>query len=430
MIESVSYKNRALHLEQADLQAIARQVGTPFYAYSAASISQRFEAFSAAFSDLKAIICFALKANSNQAVLTLLAKAGAGADVVSEGELLRALAAGMPADKIVFSGVGKSRREIALALDKNIRCLNVESLSELRLISEIAQENGVTAQLSVRINPDVDPKTHVKLTTGKSGTKFGISWDKGVEFFEIARDLPNILLRGIDTHIGSQITQVAAFDAAITRLVELVHALRAAGHQVDHMDLGGGLGLAYGSKLDEAVFLAAYSKIVHKHLGDLGCHIVFEPGRFIVGNAGVLVSEVLHIKPTEQTTYVVVDAAMNDLLRPTMYDAFHDIIPLTKPINATQISADIVGPVCEPGDYLARGRKIPEVKQGDLLAVLSSGAYGAVLSSTYNSRCLIPEVLVHGAAFDVVRPRPSIEALINLDNVPNWLTQQPKELEA
>ncbi|AXX97685.1 diaminopimelate decarboxylase [Profundibacter amoris] len=426
MSADIRYVNGALQVEGVALADIATQVGTPFYAYSAATIQRRFAAFHAALADLDALICFALKANGNQAVLSLLAQAGAGAEVVSEGELRRALAAGIAPEKIVFSGVGKSAGEVAFALEQGILCLNVESLSELQMISDIATRLGVTARLSVRINPDVDPKTHAKLTTGKSGTKFGIAWDQALDFFATARALPNISLTGIDTHIGSQITNLPAFDAAFARLVELVHALRAAGHVVDHMDLGGGLGVAYqgDSEGEETVRLAQYATIFHKHFTDLDCRMILEPGRFIVANAGVFVTRVLHLKPTPEKTYVVVDGAMNDLIRPTMYDAHHAVLPLCEEATAP-ITADIVGPVCEPGDFLAKGRKVA-CAQGDLLALMGAGAYGAVLSSTYNARPLVPEVLVHGADFDVVRPRQSIEALIAQDRVPAWLRADGK----
>ncbi len=419
MNEDIRYCDGALQVEGVNLADIAARVGTPFYAYSAAAIQRRYKAFHDAFADLDALICFALKANGNQAVLTLLAQAGAGADVVSEGELRRALAAGIAPEKIVFSGVGKSAEEVAFALEKGILCLNVESLSELHMISEIATRMGVTARLSVRINPDVDPKTHVKLTTGKSGTKFGIAWDEALDFFATAAQLPNVSLTGIDTHIGSQITNLPAFDAAFGRLVELVQTLRAAGHVVDHMDLGGGLGVAYGDGVDEAALLAEYAEIVHRHFAGLGCRMLLEPGRFITANAGVFVTKVLHMKPTAQKHYVVVDGAMNDLIRPTMYDALHEVLPVI-PSDGAPVLSDIVGPVCEPGDFLAKDRALA-CGQGDLLALMGAGAYGAVLSGTYNARPLVAEVMVHEGLFDVVRPRQSIEALIAQDTVPPWL---------
>ncbi len=421
MSRDIRYIDGALHVEDVCLADIAADVGTPFYAYSAATIQRRFSAFSAAFADLGALICFALKANGNQAVLALLAQAGAGADVVSEGELRRALAAGIPPEKIVFSGVGKSAEEVEFALGQEILCLNVESLSELQMISDIAARLGVTARLSVRINPDVDPRTHAKLTTGKSGTKFGIAWESAPEFFAIAQALPNVSLTGIDTHIGSQITNLPAFDTAFARLVDLVQVLRTAGHVVDHMDLGGGLGVAYqgDSEAEEAVLLNEYAAIVHKHFSSLGCQIVLEPGRFIVAGAGVFVTRVLHIKPTANKHYVVVDGAMNDLIRPTMYEAHHQILPVTK-CDRPAIVSDIVGPVCEPGDFLAKDRALA-CAQGDMLALTGAGAYGAVLSGTYNARPLLPEILAHGAEFDVVRPRQTIDALIAQDKVPVWL---------
>jgi len=422
----ITWSDGVLHVEDVSVARVAAEVGTPFYAYSATAIRDRFTQFNDAFADLGAITCFALKANGNQAVLTLLAQAGAGADVVSEGELRRALAAGIPPKKIVFSGVGKSAGEVEFALEQRILCLNVESLSELRMISEIATRLGVTARLSVRINPDVDPKTHVKLTTGKSGTKFGIAWTSALEFFATAQTLPGVALTGIDTHIGSQITNLPAFDAAFARLVDLVHDLRAAGHVVDHMDLGGGLGVAYQGDSDakEAALLAGYAGIVHTHFAELGCRMVLEPGRFIVANAGIFVTRVLHMKPTAEKNYVVVDGAMNDLIRPTMYEAHHEVLPVAQ-TDSLSVTADVVGPVCEPGDYLARDRPVA-CAQGDLLALMSAGAYGAVLSGTYNARPLVAEVLVHGARFDVVRPRQSIQEIIDQDRVPAWLSAPGK----
>lgn len=416
MNEDIRNCDGALRVEGVGFGAVAAEVGAPFYAYSSAGIRRQFGAFQAGFADLDALICFALKANGNQAVLTLLAQNGARADVVSEGELRRALAAGIAPDKIVFSGVGKSAEEIEFALDQGIMCLNVESLSELHMISDIATRMGVTARLSVRISPDVDPKTHANLTTGKSGTKFGIAWGETLDFFTTAAGVPSVDLTGIDTHIGSQTTNLPAFDAAFARLVELVHALCAAGHKVDHMDLGGGLGAAYDVDTDEAALFAEYTAIVHKHFADLGCRIVLEPGRFIAADIGVFATWVLHVKPTAQKHYVVVDGATNDLIRPTMYDAHHDILPgrLTK---TASVVSDVVAPVCKHGDSLTKDRAVA-CAQDDLLAPLSVGAYGAVLSGTCNARPLVAEVLVHSDAFDVVRPRQSIEALIAQDKLP------------
>ncbi len=418
------YRNGALHAEDVDLRDIAKAVGTPFYCYSRATLTRHFEVFRAAFADTSALVCYAMKANSNQAVLRVLAQLGAGMDVVSEGELRRAQAAGVPGKRITFSGVGKTAREINLALDAGILCFNVESEPELQAISAIAAARGLRAPISIRVNPDVDAKTHAKISTGKSENKFGIPISQARAVYAQAAKLPGIAVTGVDMHIGSQITDLQPFDDAFTLLADFVAQLRADGHHIHHLDLGGGLGIPYRASDDPASYHPdLYAAIVKARLGHLGCDLVFEPGRLIVGNAGVLVTDVIYVKHGEGRQFVIVDAAMNDLIRPTLYEAHHDILPVVEPdLSAPQMIADIVGPVCETGDYLAQNRSMPAPRAGDLLAVMSAGAYGAVQAGTYNSRALVPEVLVDGSQFAVIRPRESIDALIALDVVPDWLS--------
>ncbi len=415
------YRDGVLHAEDVALPEIARAVGTPFYCYSTATLTRHFNVFRKAFEGLDSLVCYALKANSNQAVLTTLAKLGAGADVVSEGELRRALAAGVPPEKILFSGVGKTAREMDFALSAGILCFNVESEPELELLSARAVAAGKVAPVSLRINPDVDAKTHKKISTGKAENKFGIPWQRARQVYARAAGLPGIKVTGIDTHIGSQITDLQPFDDAFALLVELVGTLKADGHAIEHIDLGGGLGIPYRTDNSPPPLPDAYSAIVKKHVGKLGLKVMFEPGRLIVGNAGILVSEVIFVKEGDAKNFLVVDAAMNDLIRPTLYDAFHDIRPVVQqPADAPRMTADIVGPVCETGDYLGHDRDLPRLKAGDLIAVMTAGAYGAVQAGTYNTRLLVPEVLVKGDAFHVVRPRPSYDELIGLDSVPDW----------
>jgi diaminopimelate decarboxylase len=418
------YKNGVLHAEGVALPDLAKKVETPFYCYSAATIRRHFTVFSQAMSDFDALVCYAMKANSNQAVLTLLGKLGAGMDVVSEGELRRAMAAGVPGGRVTFSGVGKTDREIALALDCGIFCFNVESEPELERIAQIASARGQTAPVSIRVNPDVDAKTHAKISTGKSENKFGIPISVAREVYARAAKLPGVKIAGVDMHIGSQITDLAPFDNAFALLADFVRTLRADGHEIDHVDLGGGLGIPYSERDDpESYRPELYAEVVRRHFKPLGAKLVFEPGRLIVGNAGILVTSVLYVKHGEAKNFVIVDAAMNDLVRPTLYEAHHDIFPVEQPAaDAREIKADLVGPVCETGDYLARNRHMPEPKPGDLLAVMSAGAYGAVQAGTYNSRLLVPEVLVDGGQFAVIRPRGDFESLIGLDKVPPWLT--------
>ncbi len=417
-----TYSNGVMHAEQVDLNQLSDQVGTPFYCYSRATLERHYRVFKDAFADFPSMVCYAMKANSNQAVLRTLANLGAGADVVSEGELRRALAAGIPGERIIFSGVGKTRRELRVALEAGIYCFNVESEPELATLNEVAASLSKTASISLRINPDVDARTHAKISTGKLENKFGIPWTRAIEVYAHAAAMDHVRVVGIDTHIGSQITELEPFDAAFARLAALIGELRREGHTVEHIDLGGGLGIPYGQGSDEPPAPSAYAEIVRRHVHNLDCTVIFEPGRLIAGNAGILVTEVIFVKSGAEKTFVVVDAAMNDLLRPTLYNADHDVQPVNEPAsNSPNIRADIVGPVCETGDYLALDRDMPEVKPGDRLALMTAGAYGAVQSSTYNSRLLIPEVMVSGSDHHVVRPRLSFDDLIALDSIPGWL---------
>ncbi|RUZ73563.1 diaminopimelate decarboxylase [Mesorhizobium sp. M7A.F.Ca.US.006.01.1.1] len=416
------YRDGVLHAEDVAIPDIAAQVGTPFYCYSTATLTRHYRVFAQAFAGLDALVCYAMKANSNQAVLRTLAKLGAGADVVSEGELRRALAAGIPAGKILFSGVGKTAREMDFALAAGILCFNVESEPELELLSARATALGKLAPISLRINPDVDARTHKKISTGKAENKFGIPWQKARQVYGRAAALPGIRITGIDTHIGSQITELQPFDDAFALLVDLVGALRADGHAIEHIDVGGGLGIPYRVDNNPPPLPDAYAQIVRKHVTKLGLKVMFEPGRLIVGNAGILVSEVIFVKEGDAKNFLVVDAAMNDLIRPTLYDAFHDIRPVVQPpADTPRMTVDVVGPVCETGDYIGLDRELPRLKAGDLIAVSTAGAYGAVQAGTYNTRLLVPEVLVDGDRFHVVRPRLTYDDLIGLDSMPDWL---------
>jgi diaminopimelate decarboxylase len=421
-VNHFEYRNGVLHAEDVSLLDIAAEVGTPFYCYSTATLERHYTVFANAFADMDTLVCYAMKANSNQAVLKTLAKLGAGADVVSEGELRRALAAGIPAEKIVFSGVGKTAREMDFALQAGIHCFNVESEPELELLSERAQAAGKVAPISLRINPDVDAKTHKKISTGKAENKFGIALARAREAYARAAQLPGLKIVGVDTHIGSQITELQPFDDAIALMVELVGQLQADGHAIEHIDVGGGLGIPY--RIDNAPppLPDAYAQMVRRRLKPLGLKVIFEPGRLIAGNAGILVSQVVHLKEGDAKNFLIVDAAMNDLIRPTLYDAFHDIRPVVEqPVDAPRMNVDIVGPVCETGDYLGHDRDLPKMKAGDLICVSTAGAYGAVQAGTYNTRLLVPEVLVSGDRFHVVRPRPTYDELIGLDSIPDWL---------
>lgn len=416
------YRDGVLYAEDVPVPDIAAAVGTPFYCYSTATLTRHYRVFSQAFAGIDSLVCYAMKANSNQAVLRTLARLGAGADVVSEGELRRALAAGIRPEKIMFSGVGKTAREMDFALANGIHCFNVESEPELELLSARAVAAGRIAPVSLRINPDVDARTHKKISTGKAENKFGIAWQRARDVYRRAARLPGIRVVGIDTHIGSQITELQPFDDAFALLVELVGALRADGHAIEHVDLGGGLGIPYRVDNNPPPLPDAYAAVVRKRLGGLGVRVIFEPGRLIVGNAGILVAEVIYVKEGDARNFLIVDAAMNDLIRPTLYDAFHDIRPVVqKPAEAPRMTVDVVGPVCETGDYLGQDRDLPAMRAGDLVAVGTAGAYGAVQAGTYNTRLLIPEVLVDGDRFHVVRPRQSYDELIGLDSVPEWL---------
>lgn len=414
-------RDGVLHAEDVSVETIAHDVGTPFYCYSTATLTRHYTVFAEAFADIDALVCYAMKANSNQAVLKTLAALGAGADVVSGGELLRALRAGIPAEKIMFSGVGKSVPEIDLALASGIFCFNIESEPELEMISARAVAAGRTAHVSFRINPDVDARTHAKISTGKKSDKFGIAYERAEAVYDRARALPGIAVSGIDMHIGSQIVELEPFDQAFERLAGLVRRLRGAGHDIAHVDLGGGLGVPYSRTNTPPPAPPAYAEIVKRHVRDLDCKVVFEPGRLIAANAGILVTRVVYVKEAEGKTFVIVDAGMNDLIRPTLYDAWHDIHPVIDDPDAPRLVADVVGPVCESGDYFARARDIPAVKAGDLVYLSSAGAYGAVQSGTYNSRPLIAEVLVKGDAFHAIRPRQTIDEMIALDRLPPWL---------
>jgi len=416
------YRNGVLHAEAVNLAEVASQVGTPFYCYSSATLERHFRVFSEAFAGEKVLVCYAMKANSNQSVLRTLAALGAGADVVSGGELKRALAAGIPPDKIVFSGVGKTEAELRAALASDILCINVESEPELELLSRLAAEMGRVARISVRVNPDVDAGTHAKISTGRSENKFGIPLEHARAVYARAAKLPGIAVTGTDVHIGSQITDLSNLETAFRLLVEFVHTLRADGHTISHIDFGGGLGIPYDMEADLPPEPHAYAAMVKRVAHNLGCTLMFEPGRLIVGNAGILVARVIYVKHGEAKNFVIIDAAMNDLIRPTLYEAYHDILPVTQPApGAKTIVADVVGPVCESGDYLALERKLPEPKAGDLVAIMTAGAYGAVQSGTYNTRPLVPEVLVKGNQYAVVRPRVDVDALIAMDKPAPWL---------
>jgi diaminopimelate decarboxylase len=416
-----AYRNGVLHAEDVDLTALARDVGTPFYCYSTATLERHYRVFAEAFSDVPALVCFAMKANSNQAVIATLAKLGAGADIVSGGELQRALQAGVPADKIVFSGLGKTRDEMAAALDAGIYCFNVESEPEMRALSEIALSKNRTAPISVRVNPNVDAKTHAKISTGKSENKFGIPVSRAREVYAEAAKLKGLTITGVDMHIGSQITDLAPLENATILLAELARDLRAAGHRIDHLDLGGGLGIPYKNDNEPPPLPIEYAAMIKRHTKNLGAKLVFEIGRMIVGNAGILVSRVLYWKQGEAKNFLVVDAAMNDLIRPTLYEAWHEVIPVKEPgANAEWTIADVVGPVCESGDYLALGRRLPRIAEGDLVAIMTAGAYGAVQSSTYNTRALVPEVLVREDKYAVVRPRLDAAYIIAMDRMAPW----------
>ena len=419
------YRGGELFAEDVDLASLAQTVGTPFYCYSTATIERHYRVFAEAFADVDALVCYSVKANSKQAVIATLGRLGAGADVVSEGELKRALAAGIPPQKIMFSGVGKTARELALAVEHGILCVNAESEAEIEQLAAIAAEKGRTVDISIRVNPDIDAKTHAKIATGKAENKFGIPISRAREVYARAAKLAGVRVAGVDMHIGSQIVELDPFGDAFALLAEFVRTLRADGHTIAHIDLGGGLGIPYRDDNEPPPDPAAYAAIVKKATAGLGCKLIFEPGRLIVGNAGILVTRVLYVKPGEAKTFVIIDAGMNDLVRPTLYDAHHEILPVRQAeAGAPRIIADVVGPVCESGDFLALERSLPVPRPGDLLAVMSAGAYGAVQSGTYNTRALIPEVLVRSGDWALVRPRFDADKLIALDRLPPWISPE------
>ncbi len=416
------YRDGALHAEDVPVAEIAAQVGTPFYCYSTATFARHFRLFDEALAGMDHLVCYAMKAASNQAILRTLAGLGAGMDVVSGGEYQRARAAGVPGDRIVFSGVGKTRDEMRMALEGGIRQFNVESEPEMAVLNAVALELGRVAPITVRVNPDVDAKTHAKIATGKSENKFGIPISRAREVYAMAADMPGLEVIGIDVHIGSQLTELAPFRQAYDKVGDLTEALRADGHDIRRLDLGGGLGIPYTRSNDAPPLPVEYGQLIKDTLGHLGCEIEIEPGRLVAGNAGIMVSEVIYVKSGEGRDFVILDAAMNDLIRPAMYEAHHDIIPVIEPEpGVEQRPYDIVGPVCESGDTFAKQRLMPPLEAGDLVAFRSAGAYGAVMSSEYNTRPLIPEVLVHEHQFAVIRPRPTFDEMINRDTIPEWL---------
>ncbi|WP_330168359.1 diaminopimelate decarboxylase [Bartonella grahamii] len=417
-----SYHQGVLHAEGLSLLEPVREVGTPFYCYSASAIVAHFKDYQNAFRDMPSLIAYAVKANSNQAVLQLLANSGAGVDVVSEGELRRVLAVGIPAQRIIYSGVGKTVREIDFALAKDIYCFNVESESELEQLSARAIALSKTARIALRINPDVDAKTHKKITTGKSENKFGIPLSLAGDAYKKAAQLPGLHVCGVDLHIGSQICDLKPFEDAFIIAADFVRQLWNNGYAITHIDIGGGLGISYGHEQYPVPSPFEYAALVKKHIAPLGIDIILEPGRSIVGEAGVLVTSVVYLKKGEGRNFVIVDAAMNDFMRPTLYDAWQNVIPVKKaPVDAPLISADIVGPVCETGDYLGLERSLPVLQAGDVLAITGAGAYGAVMASTYNSRLLVPEVLIQDTRFAIIRPRLDYAQLIDCDHIPDWI---------
>ncbi|MEO1544027.1 MAG: diaminopimelate decarboxylase [Pseudomonadota bacterium] len=417
-----SYRDGVLYAEDVSVATIADAVGTPFYCYSTATLQRHYTVLADAFEDDEALFCFAVKANSNQAVLRTLAEMGAGMDVVSVGELKRARAAGVAPEKIIFAGVGKTREEMAYALNEGILGFNVESEPELLALSEVASSLDHVANVALRVNPDVDAKTHAKISTGKAENKFGIPFETAQQAYAKAKTLPGIRVTGIHMHIGSQITTLEPFRDAFVRMAELATLLRSDGHDLQHLDLGGGLGVPYKHTNDIPPHPTEYAAIVREILGPLGLKYVFEPGRMIAANAGIFVSRVVFSKSGGDRTFTIVDGAMNDLIRPTLYEAHHDIWAVSESKNEAETSLqDVVGPVCETGDFLAEKRMLPQFAEGDLLAVMSAGAYGAVMSSTYNTRPLVPEVMVNGAEHAVIRPRMDVDEVIALDALPPWL---------
>jgi diaminopimelate decarboxylase len=416
------YRDGALFAEDVPVAEIVAAVGTPVYIYSTATLTRHFRLFDEALAGMDHLVCYAMKAASNQAILKTLARLGAGMDVVSGGEYARARAAGVPGERIVFSGVGKTEEEMRLALRGGVRQVNVESEPEMALLSRVATDMGVSVPITVRVNPDVDARTHAKIATGKSENKFGIPIARAREVYAHAAALPGLEVIGIDVHIGSQLTELEPFEQAYRKVAELTEQLRADGHDIRRLDLGGGLGIPYARSNAAPPLPTDYGALIRRTVGHLGCEIEIEPGRLIAGNAGLMVSRVIYVKSGEGRDFLILDGAMNDLIRPAMYDAYHDIVPVTEAdAGAEQQPYDIVGPVCESGDTFARGRMMPPLAAGDLVAFRSAGAYGAVMASEYNTRPLIPEVLVHGDQFAVIRARPTFDEMINRDTIPGWL---------
>ena len=416
------YQNGVMHAEGVSLAAIAEQVGTPAYVYSRATLERHYRVFADSFEGLDTLVAYSVKANSNIAVLRVLAKLGAGADVVSGGELARATIAGIPGERIVFSGVGKTRAEMAEALRARIAMFNVESLPELRTLSEVAASMGLRAPISFRVNPDVSAGGHEKISTGKKENKFGVAWSQAEAAYAEAAALPGIEVVGVDVHIGSQIDELAPFEAAIRKVRGLIERLREQGHTIRDFDIGGGLGIPYGDNNRTPPPPSEYGALVRRLTQDLGVRMVFEPGRMITGNAGVLLAKVLYEKHGEDRDFLILDAAMNDLLRPALYDAWHDVEPVVAPGRAmAEATYDIVGPVCESGDTFGRGRDMPKLAAGDLVVFHSAGAYGAAQSSQYNTRPLVPEVLVDGDRFSVIRERPTVAQVLERESIPDWV---------
>lgn len=418
-MDHFTYKNGAMFAEDVRIADIAASVGTPFYVYSSATLTHHYNVFHDALKSLDVLVCFAVKANSNIAVLATLNNAGAGADVVSAGELHRALAAGISPQKVVFSGIGKTREELSFALEKDILQFNVESDRELLALNDVAVKLGKKARIALRVNPDVDAATHAKISTGKKENKFGIDIDAAPKLYALAATLPGISVQGISVHIGSQLTQLEPFRAAYLRVRELALALRKGGIAITTLDLGGGLGVPYAQGDEAPPPPSEYAKLVSETVGDLGMKLIFEPGRLIAGNAGLLITKVLYVKEAAGT-YVIVDAGMNDLMRPALYDAVHEIVPVTERSGATK-KLHVVGPVCESSDVFVKDYALGLPAEGDLLALRTAGAYGASMSNTYNTRPLIPEVMVHGSEFAVIRKRPDYEEMLKQDVLPSWI---------
>ncbi len=417
------FRNGEMYAEDVALSKIAAEVGTPVYVYSTATFERHYKVFSEVFSDVQALVAYSVKANSNIAVLATLAKMGCGADVVSGGELIRALSAGIPGSKIVFSGVGKTQNEMKLALDAGIRIFNVESLPELHALNDTAGSLGKKAPIAFRVNPDISAGGHEKISTGKAENKFGIAWDKAEEAYALAASLDHIDVKGVDVHIGSQIDSLDPFRRTIEKIGDLIGRLRKSGHNIQSFDIGGGLGIPYGNNEKIPPHPSEYGAMVKEATRGLDVELIFEPGRMVSGNSGVLLSKVIYAKETGTRNFLIIDAAMNDLIRPALYDAFHDIEPVKAPgADFEEKLYDVVGPVCETGDTFTKGRSLPPMSADDLLVFHTAGAYGAAQASQYNTRPLVPEVMVNGDVYEVIRERPSIEDILKTERIPDWLT--------